>query len=525
MAFRLTRRFSLLALLLALTVLVVLAFAWQAREHDRLAAAYFSDALTKAGIPAADSDALRALRLAYARAAAQRFPLLGLPGVDPDALERAVGELEKSQKLTAAVQATSSDATLVPSLYPVTFLATLPVLERARRQFIASPSEANLRLYEDRQRASIAAQETDVRSFDSSLKQVLTTSFSISGLGGFITSDALFAGVANVDERIREVQAQLAERSACFAGAFERCDSADIAVPALPDSLPSSAMSESARSRAVEIRSLLQKMLQAPMPRTVVLSSSFCLGALPGPYAFVERPGIPNVMPAFINEMFFRLIDADTKGRLSYFSYIGSTYRLKLLRVDPMMFYMCPTVGSDVGRIRALEKIDAFAVAHPTIAAAEQALLRSSAELREDYAVAYLRAALAETAGPAEQDHGNLVELALMYEDRSAGLDEIILSIASINAYHATLVRRGVPFDVSVRTLFLTHSAYPTLFLAQNPSAGGATVSVQSPSAAARDLVLRNYRAYSSLRATMSQDDLIREIRAFVKSESNASDI
>ena len=188
------------------------------------------------------------------------------------------------------------------------------------------------------------------------------------------------------------------------------------------------------------------------------------------------------------------------------------------------MFYMCPTVGSDVGRIRALEKIDAFAVSHPTIAATEQGLLRSSADLREDYALSYLRAALAET-GSGGQERSDLVELALMYEDRSVGLDEIILSIASVNAHHANIVERGVPFVLSARTLFLTHSAYPTLFLAQNPSAGGATVSVQSPSAAARDLVLRNYRAYSSLRATMSQDDLIREIRAFVKSESNASDI
>ena len=503
------------------------AFAWYAYtvvRHDRLAAAYFSDALAKAGIPITGSDALPALRLAYARAAAQRSPLLGLPGVDPDALERAVEELEKSQELMAAIQATSSDAALVSSLYPLTFLATLPELERARRQFIESPSEANLRLYEKRQRASLSAEIRDIRAFDDSSRAKLTNSFSMPGLGGIITSESLFAGVANVQQRIREVQALLAERNRCFAGAFERCAPADIAIPTLPDSLPSSAMSESARSLAGEIKSLYQKMLEAPMPRTVVLSSSSCLAALPGPYAFVERPGIPNAMPAFINEMFFLPIDAVAREPLSYFSYLGSTYRLKLMRINPMMFYMCPTVGSDVGRIHALKKIDAFAASHPTIAAAERTLLHSSADLREDYAVAYLRAALAETAGSAEQAHSDIVELALMYRYRSAGLDDIILSIASVNAYHATIVQSGVPFDVSARTLFLSHSAYPALFLA-HPSVGSTTVSIQSPTAASRDALLRNYRLYSSLRNTMSQDDFIREIRAFVKSETNAPGI
>ena len=549
MLLRLPTRSSLQVALLILAAIALLALAWRTYEHNRAAASFFSNALQSEqisadvvvrgipyrlergevratdGAPVAGVRALPALRLAYAHATARRSPLLALPGVDPDELERAVAELDASQQRVIAMQATSSDALLHRSLYPITFLATLPALERARQQFIASGSDADLRRYEKRQRASIEAQSRDIRAFDDSLRKIITEQFSIITFGGIITSGAFRPGAANVEQRIREVRAQLTQRSRCFAGAYKLCDPTDIAIPTLPDSLSSSALSQNAMAQALDIKSLIETASGVPTPQMLVLSSSVCLAALPGPYAFMDTAKNARATLGFINDLFFQPITGHTEKN-PYLAYLADEYGMTLLKETPTAFYMCPTVGDDIGRIRVLEHIDAFATAHPGVAARERAVLRSSPYLREDYAIGYLRAALAETGtGSETQGRDELVELALMYLDRAAGLEDIISLIAFVNSYHVTITERGAPFNMLPQQMFLSHSAFPTLFLAHNRSAGTSTVAIQSPSATTREILLARYVSYSSLKDSRARDEFIRELRAYSESEGGYLDI
>ena len=552
MVFKTARRFPLLiALVVFIFVLLLASVSYvRTREYKRVALSFFSDTAQAAQISAdvvvrgtpyrvegtevrtedgalvAGVRALPALRLAYARAVAERSPLLGLPGVDPDELERAVAELDASVEQVAAAQATSSNAVLIASLYPLRFLATLPALERARQEFIASGSDADLRRYEERQRASIAAQGADIGAFDSALRQFITTSISIVGFGGNITSEAIFSGISNIRGRVRGMEMQRAERSRCFAGEFKDCDPKDVVVPTLPESLPASALSPSARAQAATIKSLYGAVLKTETSRTVVLSSSVCLAALPGPYAFWEPSGILHALPGFINDLYFQPINTRSKKFSEYLSYLADTFQMTLLQMNPMRFYMCPTTGNDVGRIRALQRIDSFAAAHPAIAPRERAILRAAPEIREDYALGYLRAALAETGAESEtQDRDALIELSLMYRERSAGIEDIVSTIASVNAYHTTLSARGLPVNVSAEQLFLSHNAYPTLFLSQGQSMGTSTVVLQSTTTVNRDLIRKHYVSYSSLKDSLSWSDFIREIQSFIKSEGGSLDI
>ena len=160
------------------------------------------------------------------------------------------------------------------------------------------------------------------------------------------------------------------------------------------------------------------------------------------------------------------------------------------------------------------------------MAVGERSVLRSAPELREDHALSYLRAALAEAGTESEtQDRDALIELALMYVERSAGIEDIIFTIAFVNGYHTTLAARGVPFNVSAEQLFLSHNAYPTLFLSQSRSAGTSTVVLQSTTTVNHDLLLKHYVWYSSLKNSLSRSDFIREMRAFAESEGGSLDM
>lgn len=473
------------------------------------------------GTPITGSRALAALRLAYAQTTARRAPLLALPGVDPDKLKSAVAKLEASQQTIISMQATSSDAQLLASLYPLQFLATLPLLEEARRQFIASGSDADLHRYHAALHASLEAQAADIdafsNAFNGALKRKGEQKITMPGFGGSITSDALIAGTANVRERVQEVQALQAAREACFAGTYAKCELADIKLPALPDSLPTSELPKSMRAQVQDIRSMIDSLVQMPQPsRTIVLSSSFCLAALPGPYAFLDNAEILGVNA--LNDIFFQPINAATEKQSPHLTYLAKTYKISHQKMSPMLFYMCPTIGGDTGRIRAIEQIDAFAGAHPSIAKAESAVLRTAPELREDYAVAYLRAALTEAA-TSTPEQNELTDLALMYLDRAAGLDEIISIIALTNSHQAALVARGVPFGGFKWEMFFSHSAYPTLFLSLNPSAGTSSVALQTPDKTNRDHLLKKFVPYSSLKSSLSRDEILHNLRAFMLSE------
>jgi hypothetical protein len=85
-----------------------------------------------------------ALTLAYAKTVLRRSPLLTLEGVDLDAFQEGVDNLESS---AGALAIRMSEPTLTEVLFPIQFLRILKEVELARRAFLTSGKEEDLFRY------------------------------------------------------------------------------------------------------------------------------------------------------------------------------------------------------------------------------------------------------------------------------------------------------------------------------------------------------------------------------------------
>ena len=460
-------------------------------------------------------DRYRALRVAYALTLAKRSPLLGISGVDPDSLEKSVSELARSTRALADMQKDPRDVALVrDSLYPLDFLNKLASHERARQRFISSGSNADEYGYELSIQKTIHAGQADAERFARNLREeVGDASFRFATLGGMITRDTLLSSAQTVVLRFNELEELARARERCLDGTVSLCDIRDV-MRTVPEPVEPIGDTPFITLRAGTDPDLSKNNVRP------VLSTSVCLAEEPGPYVFVygNPRGVSRMPLRYIRELYFR-----PAGQFeSTMQYMRNELDIDYAPVNPIEFYQCPDVLSDIGGAYAVLETVRFAQSHP-YAPEERTRLLSSATFRDSDAIAYLRAAAAEMSiedpvgfDAAEKELGAVLN---MWRERNGGLDVLVSLIVSVNNQDMKLSARGVPFDLSARTLFLTHSAFPSLFLALSPRTGVSPITLRETTSTDASSIRADVIPYTELVRTVPREKIVHDFEAFLSFE------
>lgn len=453
--------------------------------------------------------------LHVARTLAQKQPVFGLSGVDPGRLQTEVLLLSKETRELAKRQKNVHDALLIESsLYPTHFLYSLARLEKARRAFVASGSWWDEVTYNVLLRATVWYGERDAVMFKRALAAVNQGHDRLAWTGAAgMSSDLLTLSAADaMVQRMKEVAQQYARQQKCIWASEESCPQPsggtlpeDYAY-ATPTQLPLSAQ---------EIKNLSGEADNTS--KVFVLHSSVCTPVLTGPYFYIQRPLVSGtedsdlgVQYKFLNDIYFSPIEYSPGATAAYLrDSLGVSYSM----VNLTVYYVCPGVLHDIGVIHAIEAAERIARMHPELAMQERdAFLYNPLMLDEQLAKKYVSAAYA--AEPSNEDIG---EVSRMFLEKSAGLEDVVKYISRVIAVDVMQYDSGVPFDLSARTLFLTHSAFTSLFLNQNASAGSTQVKPFVVDEEARSTFEKTFTPFSVLQRSVSKDKLVHDIRALIE--------
>lgn len=503
-----------LPVVVSVLALLTIALGFSAYQRYR-AAAFFETVLKAQGI-AAQGDSLSSLEVAYERAVAERAPLYGLSGTDPDALDKETDALARAQQdIADSLRLQSNIDYTRSSLYPTTFLHSLAAAERARLKFIASGSEADALAYRAALLRAADAQGKDAAAFLEAFIFLGYNHAEFPLLGGTMASDRMQQLVEGAVASSKANKQILARRERCFEGFFSSCDASDIALP-VPAPV-SSTRDAAATRRALENAALYAEA----MPRiqngpVVALASSTCLASVSGPYVFSDpgwryRTSAVRPIQRYLGDFFFST-STDAVSRLS-----KGEVTVPIDVYLPMNFYKCADKGLDVSRLRAIERTAAFARARPSLARDERAALLSGPILREDDAIAYVRAA--EKSGASSADLSQLIALSLMFRDNSAGLDAVVNEVWALDENNLKLRKAGYPFDDSLLFLFGSHSGFATFFQTYNPSVVRDAPPLYDRSPGKLTLMLSRQLRYSEHREYRA--DVIQFLREYRKFEND----
>ena len=459
-------------------------------------------------------ERFRALKLTYALMLARRSPFFGIEGTDPQALRDAVRDLEHAQLLLSAEQQSAAERELIKALYPTAFLDSLASLEDARQKFISSGSDRDSAHYDEALRKTAAVFLRDAQLFSHAFKTAVATStYRFALLGNPITNESMQSAIETLNKRADETNTKITDRKRCLLGNVGACDDREIglSVPEDQPALP---------GHVVYVPHLVRDSVKTD--RLVALSASTCLENEPGPYVFLRTniPGPSRVPILYSSELFFTA----TEGRGGTLGYFSDTLGIKYLPYGPLTYYVCPDSLRDIGSVHAVLETERFAMAHPSYAEAERSLMRSHTIVREPEAIAYVKQTASEITAR-ELSRGDPVltdfeALLNLWQEKSAGLDEYVAAIASISEENARRHENGIPVDVSALTLFLTHSAFPSLYLTHNPSAGDSPLSLRTdPVPTDVEKSKKIYLRFTDLVRAVPRAELARDTQTYLSFE------
>ncbi len=497
-------------------------------------------------VPVIGIDTLKALRIAYAKALAERSPLLGLEGTDPEALRANTKLLEETMAKISQIQGKSEylqlmNAVLYPdgisqfqieaedselvktALYPTDFLYALAALEKARKQFIASGSQSDMDVYGGSFDAVFKFGIHDSKKLVDALvyKTRSSNSIRLPGFAGTITAASSVDSLRSIPESFSVLKQRAAERAWCMAGITWFCP--PLTTPTLPAVLADQSEKtdlDSQGTMRTEIASILRSVaatstydgLFAP----VRLNKSACLASLPSPYELESAVSwrLNFDLLHYMNDMYF-IPTAGSSGPVPQF--LRNTYGLNYLKINPLVFYLCPYLLEDVSDAHAILKTAALAKKYPDIPNSHRDILISGIPTESD-AIAYLREAgsiLSRESVPTLYAQ-EVLSLSLIFNQKSAGLDAVVGQIVYINEHDLVLAQEGTPFDVSAQSLLLTHTAAPSLFLFHQ--IGALSPVVPSTRTDKKDFY-KHFRPLSDLLLNISGSVIINEIRSLNRIE------
>ena len=429
---------------------------------------------------------------------ARHAPLFGISGTDPQRLDTALDALEQARGRLAAAQTDPLDSARIGFAYPVEFLRLVARTETARLEFMQAPSYARAREYE---RLLAATADEGVRSaygFVAALDAILdeTETPAVYTLSGLIDEEALRDAGRSLLRRQRDLATESRRRFWCRRNPF--CTRPEVIVPS--ESQPVSERNDEAAAFFLAAR----RGTTTPAFMRVHVNRSACARELPPPYEYLlldetRINGRPHAH--LLDDVFF----SPTSGQGEILRILSRSVEYAIVR--PSLFYMCPETQTDAGLFAAF-----LAARRHAGVATEDAQDRRDAFLADPSdATLYAYVSALSAIGP---DDLASSELRLMTIQRNGRLDALVSDIARVIDAHLKLRAQGVPFDMSARNMYVTHSAFPSLYLAHDASvmSEAAVLGRGSPEALAQ--FMASHETLSRLIARIGRGPLIDAAKA-----------
>lgn len=468
--------------------------------------------------------AFQAVRLAYAKALAERDPILGLEGTDVDALRSNTDELQRTMEDIALLQDTTDSAESVrTSLYPFEFLHAAADLETRRLHFISSGSQGDLATYMNAYSAVITSGISDSAKLLGAFKNETRESNSIRlpGFSGTITTSSSIASLESMPAALRHIRRLVIGRTWCLRGITWICPPLATASGIESTQIFQQETEFAPRSMQPQVRSILRAvaatttydLLYAP----VRLEHSACLASLPSPYAMEAAVSIRKNFDLlhYIDNLFFIPV-AGTNGPMP--QYLHTAFGLTYLKVNPLTFYFCPYLLSDISTTQAILKTTAIARTYTDVPNSFRTNLMQGTPSEQD-ATAYVQEALIRMRdGTLPEPYIRaIISASIMFSQKSAGLDAVVGQIVYINKHDLQLAKNGAPFDLSARTLFLTHAATASLYLF--PQIGALSPLTPSTSSDTESL-FKQYLPLSTILTLDTEETIVSDMRRMNQAES-----
>jgi hypothetical protein len=479
-----------------------------------MASIVFALVVTSAWLYATPKADYTAHTLEYAR----RAPIFGIAGTDPTAIRRVVNELDDTLQELSDIQTDNSQKELIESIYPLSFLRALADLEEARQQLLSSKTNADAEKYRKLAKKAIERRTEDATRFRKAVEEALPLvpkNARFPSFGGTLSA-ARMLEAAKQAEDVREYELQLA----CLNGDFNICKT-------LPEPLRNYPLVKNFEHSEIplvvgEILALRGELQNdsGSDPRVLVsLEKSTCLASKSPPYYMtVNKERRREVR--YVGDMFFASTAGSEGATMQHMhDKLGIEYAI----LNPMNYYTCPDVLTDMSAAYAIIGAADFARKNPQLAPTERERFLNDSALREQNAILYLRAALADQKlSENDTTHRTALEIVLMFEQRSAGLELLVNDIVSVTRNDLRLMRENIPFDLRADKLLLSHSAFPSLLLAHK----GAMREILYEEHSVRDSNAFGPYAlqYSDLRETVSREKLVSDLRAFLTMEGKLSE-
>lgn len=476
-----------------------------------------------------ETGTTRILALAYAKTLARRSPLFALDHADPDMLVRAAEALQRDAESLADVQDSPHHASLVRTgvLYPANFLRALADAEEARRAFLA---EGTLDAYNRYSAALEDAAETyahDIRLFEKTFRKAVPEDIgSFVAAGDRVTYTTVLESFQAMKNGVAAVSRRLRDRERCFRGYVSKCRTEELQLPHL-DAIELETIESSSYETAREIQTILAEAQESTLAVQPVirLSGSVCGRNTPGDPYFSTREratlsGEIYRIPTFLGNI--RFTDSAVHAQVPFYGYFARNDARYILNT-PFTYYGCMRIGSDVGRLFAVQAVREFAETQPVSAFAhgasadelrilEARLTASGIAINEYDASEYVNLALAlivEDRLPKEISDA-VVSLANAFRMGSAGFENTVLAIADISERNVKLVESGIAVGIEAPYLFYVRSGYTALFMTHNPSLGVDSGFFEPVSIAPED---QPFTFYSDLQGRgVSRQKLVRDL-------------
>ena len=420
---------------------------------------------------------LAALKLAYEKTLAERSPLLGFPGVNPEKLSQAVLALEENQRRLAESQASPLDAYLVrTALYPLRFLKSAALLEQARQDFITSGDAYDALRYRMVLAETSQAYRDDLKRFSAAFQRAVPTDTLPYGtVTKIIDRAGSLQALAHLGDEIVAVEISRRNRTLCILGITSKCTPQSLMVPHIQSAAQSTALQKEGVSD--DVRNLYTS---AGFPLSdgpsVVLSDSSCVHGYTSQTFSFMRHGAPllgkYVAPLYTGDL---ILVKSSSYEKSFFYHYFSDKKVAYVLTDPLAYYECPTASSDFASTLSILHAVHFAEMHTLsqylqsdIASSVTALgekISSTDPVHENDVVAYLDTLLLHLPQTKEDTaaYRELMDISLGLSYKTAGLTEYIGNLVEFENQNRAISEKGVDVNISAENLFYLKSGFASL--------------------------------------------------------------
>ena len=406
------------------------------------------------------------LRLAYAKRALRIDPPFALPGADLDAFARGIDQLAKVETDMHSLSEPFWTRTLAGySTFPIGSLRAALEAETARREFLSLGTDTALAAYLSAAKRIPRNYIRDSIAFEIAYRYAAPDSVQYVTERHRVTKENGVATIHLLRARMRDANDSLEAFMSCLRSPHAFCDPEALRDP-VTDSFDIPRPSSDPDHYAL-VRTLYASVESIETDDAdVLLSESYCINPELSPLVVRSSDGrireagdMRFLRPAeFLEVPFFR-----------YFVALGYTY----MPSDPFSHYSCMVVPYDQGVAFAVYRTQEFAQTHDLAASAAGTLhgadivrfeeeARTSDILDEAHARAYVRAAIVELASGAIPHvyEPELLELALMYDLRTAGAGAFVESVATSETRNVRELSEGADTSVSLDRVLFSRSAF-----------------------------------------------------------------